>query len=110
MTLDRSQKIEAIRAKCMWANPEIELRRCDECDQDWSMFDECPDCQLKTRKTGKARRTICLADVLLLLREVDAMGDFRKAWEDITYRWDLRRDSLDELDNVSVDFLHSLLS
>jgi len=118
----RDDKLAAITAACVKANPECERCRCHECDQDWTNRDECDDCQHTTERTKTAARPVRLADVLLArhkeLLPVIAVNDAGYFLEIDPYdgnlttcsRWNLRADSLDEQDDACVNFLHSLLS
>lgn len=108
------QKLQAIREKCVEANPEIVAETWVKPHEDVSLF------QQFNAGDGKLYRPIRLADVLLAM---DRQGDPNycvtldgdiwsvKAWgyEHKYCTWNLRQDFLDSQSPECIDFLYSLL-
>lgn len=112
-TPSRQEMIEAIRAKCVAANPEIEAERQN---REWLYKDKI--------EGPFVHRSIRLADVLLTMQKVKRFGSSSATYFDLCdsgfefgfagttdwTMWDLRHDSLDDQADDCISPLYDLLS
>lgn len=119
----REKQIEAIRQKCIEANPEIETQRCGNCGYE---MDGGYCRELDSEGEGQPHcpgpselRPIRLADVLLAIKNksilVDITGNFwewrsmNEAPRSFAATWNLRKDDLTEQSDECITFLAELL-
>lgn len=100
--MTRTEKLVAIKQRCIEANPELEVYV--------GVYHDGP-------KKGQAMRVparpIRLADVLLALRfhkvRVDLRGHSTME-AGVVYYWNLRADDLSAQSDETIDYVHSLLA
>jgi hypothetical protein len=123
MTLE--QKIQAIREKCIEANPEITEMRCECCMFNWGEYvNGCPKCWrselsreenrrlFPNRSVRPVCRPIRLADVLLtcaLGRQTGGAHYYEKSVIPVVDMWNLREDDLTKQSPECVELVHQLL-
>ncbi|HEV7282329.1 MAG TPA: hypothetical protein VGN57_19155 [Pirellulaceae bacterium] len=115
-SMTHSEKLEAVRQKCVEANPAIEKHTCCECDALLGEFVPCPDCG--SENSFMDVREPRLADMLLAYQHAkERQGN----WNDNDWRvfiypllqavggWNLSKDSLDAQSPETISFLYDLL-
>ena len=116
--MTRQQQIQAIREKCIEANPEIDI-----CEWSGLPYQHCA-----CKDISRHNRPIRLADILLAINQLQGDGSYvisdagifaffkaegariDKALKVLECSYNLRADSLESQSDETVDFLHSLLN
>jgi hypothetical protein len=117
--MTRDQQIDAIRAACIKANPELTVRQ-NEVDVLWDRLSEISGNDLWNRLSKQEwefardvlfERPICLADVLLAIEPIRTRrGLLNAPAESVVKSWNLRHDDLTKQSDETISWLCDLLA